>query len=170
MLHEKFHLKCSVHYHHSKPRIYIFESSIPKLREIISDYIIPTIYYKVGILCFDLLPFYAILRAIPNKLLGVLAMFMSLLILLFIPILDISRVRGSQSRPLIQIAFYALVLDFFILIFIGSQHVESPYTEFATFFYFAWFIVIVPVIGLIENTIIQKSNLYLLCLIYFFFY
>ena len=100
-------------------------------------------------------------------------MFMSLLILLFIPILDISRVRGSQSRPLIQIAFYALVLDFFILIFIGSQHVESPYTEigaFATFFYFAWFIVIVPVIGLIENTIIQKSNLYLLCLIYFFFY
>ncbi|CAO1639636.1 unnamed protein product (mitochondrion) [Sympodiomycopsis kandeliae] len=108
-----------------------------------------------------LLPFYAILRAIPNKLLGVLAMFMSLLILLFIPIVDISRVRGSQSRPLIQIAFYALVVDFFILMFVGSQHVESPYTEigaFATAFYFGWFLVIVPVIGLIENTIISKAS------------
>ncbi|PRD20342.1 UNVERIFIED_CONTAM: Cytochrome b [Trichonephila clavipes] len=115
-----------------------------------------------------LLPFYAILRAIPNKLLGVLAMFMSLLILLFIPIVDISRVRGSQSRPLIQIAFYALVVDFFILMFVGSQHVESPYTEigaFATAFYFGWFLIIVPVIGIIENTIIARKSVSVLNII-----
>ena len=82
-------------------------------------------------------------------------MFISLLILLFIPLLDISRVRGSQVRPLMQIAFYALVIDFFVLIFVGRQHVERPYTEIgavATAFYFGWFLIIVPVIGLIENS------------------
>lgn len=88
-------------------------------------------------------------------------MFMRLLILLFIPILDIRRVRGNQVRPIMQIAFYALVIDFFVLIFVGSQHVESPYTEIgavATAFYFAWFIIIVPAIGLIENSISQNEN------------
>lgn len=157
----KYSLVCSIHYHNNKPRIYIFEESIDKVRNITLKHFCPSIYYKLSILYFDLLPFYAILRAIPNKLLGVLAIFISLLILLFIPIVDISRVRGSQSRPLIQIAFYALVVDFFILMFVGSQHVESPYTEigaFATAFYFGWFLIIVPVIGLIENTIMNNTS------------
>ena len=86
-------------------------------------------------------------------------MFMSLLILLFIPILDISRARGNQVRPIMQFAFYALVIDFFVLIFVGSQHVESPYTEIgavATVFYFGWFLIIVPIIGLIENSVSKK--------------
>lgn len=105
-----------------------------------------------------LLPFYAILRSIPSKLIGVLAMFFSLLILLFMPILDVSRVRGSQFRPFMRIAFWMLVADFFILIFIGSQHVESPYIEIgatATAFYFLWFVAIVPIVGIIENTLID---------------
>lgn len=105
-----------------------------------------------------LLPFYAILRSIPNKLLGVLAMFGSLLILLVMPILDTSRIRGNQFRPFMRFAFWLFVVDFLILMFIGSQHVESPYVEIgaiATVFYFSWFIIIVPVIGIVENTLMD---------------
>ncbi len=108
-----------------------------------------------------LLPFYAILRSIPNKLAGVLAMFGSLLILLAMPILDTSRVRGSQFRPFMRFAFWLFVANFFILMFIGSQHVESPYIEIgaaATFFYFAWFLVVVPVVGIVENTLMDLAT------------
>ena len=108
-----------------------------------------------------LLPYYAILRSIPNKLLGVLSIFRSLLILLIIPILDISRIRGSQFRPIIRFSFWIFVINFFILIFIGSQHVESPYVEigqFATAFYFIWFLIVVPIIGILENTLIDIAT------------
>ena len=81
-------------------------------------------------------------------------MFMSLLILLGMPILDTSRIRGS--RPLMRFSFWTFVACFFILMFIGSQHVESPYVEigakkkyevfFLTAYYFGWFLVVVPVL------------------------
>jgi len=103
-----------------------------------------------------LLPYYAILRSIPNKLLGVVGMLGSLLILLAMPLLDTSRVRGSQFRPLMRFAFWAFVTDFFLLMYLGSQHAEEPYITvgaFATVFYFAWFVVVVPVIGVVENTL-----------------
>lgn len=108
-----------------------------------------------------LLPYYAILRSIPNKLLGVLAMFSSLLILLAMPWVDTSRVRGSQFRPLMRWAFWLFVANFFVLMYIGSQHVESPYIEIgaaSTAFYFAWFLVIVPVIGIVENTLLDIAT------------
>nr|QXM15416.1 apocytochrome b [Leucoagaricus naucinus] len=108
-----------------------------------------------------LLPFYAILRSIPNKLLGVIAMFGSLLILLILPITDLSRVRGSTFRPSMKFAFWALVVDFLILMWIGSQHPETPYVEIgqvATTFYFAWFLVLVPFIGLVENTLLDLAT------------
>jgi ubiquinol-cytochrome c reductase cytochrome b subunit len=108
-----------------------------------------------------LLPFYAILRSIPSKLFGVLAMFGSLLILLVLPYVDTSRVRSNQFRPAMKIAFWFFVVDFFILMWIGSQHPNSPYVEigqFATTFYFAWFLVIVPFIGLSENTLIDVAT------------
>ena len=82
-------------------------------------------------------------------------MFGSLLILLILPIADVSRIRGSQFRPLMRIAFWFFVVNFIILMWIGACHPESPYLEvgqIATVFYFIWFIVIVPVIGIIENT------------------
>jgi len=103
-----------------------------------------------------LLPFYAILRSIPNKLLGVIAMFGSLLILLILPIVDFSRTRGSQFSPLKKIAFWSLVVDFAILMWIGSQHPEEPYVfigQMATAYYFAWFLIVIPFIGIFENTI-----------------
>lgn len=85
-------------------------------------------------------------------------MFISLLILLAMPIVDTSRVRGSQFRPLSRVSFWLFVVNFFVLMFVGSQHVESPYTEIgsvATVFYFSWFLIIVPTIGIIENTLID---------------
>jgi ubiquinol-cytochrome c reductase cytochrome b subunit len=108
-----------------------------------------------------LLPYYAILRSIPNKLLGVVGMLASLLILLAMPLLDTSRVRGSQFRPLMRFAFWVFVTDFFLLMYLGSQHAEEPYITvgaFATVFYFAWFVVIVPVIGVVENTLMDVAT------------
>ena len=108
-----------------------------------------------------LLPYYAILRSIPNKLLGVLAMFGSLLILLILPIVDVSRQRGNQFRPAMKVAFWFFVFNFFILMWIGSQHPNEPFVfigQVSTFFYFAWFVLIVPVIGLVENTLIDIAT------------
>jgi len=107
-----------------------------------------------------LLPYYAILRSIPNKLLGVIAMFASLLILLAMPVLDTSRIRGSQFRPIMRFMFWVFSANFLILMWIGSQHPESPFLEigqFATFLYFAWFLLIVPLTGIIENTLMDLS-------------
>jgi len=103
-----------------------------------------------------LLPFYAILRSIPNKLIGVLAMFASLLIFLVLPITDTSRIRGSQFRPLMKFIFWMLVVVFIMLMWIGSEHPVSPFVEvgqFSTAFYFLWFIFLVPVVGIIENSL-----------------
>lgn len=108
-----------------------------------------------------LLPFYAILRSIPNKLLGVIAMFGSLLILLILPLTDLSRIRGNQFRPAMKLAFWFFVVDFIILLWIGSQHPDSPFLEIgqaATAFYFAWFLVIVPFIGVAENTLMDVAT------------
>jgi ubiquinol-cytochrome c reductase cytochrome b subunit len=105
-----------------------------------------------------LLPYYAILRSIPNKLLGVIAMFGSLLILLILPLADLSRIRGNQFRPAMKLSFWFFVVNFIILMWIGSQHPESPYLEigqFSTAFYFIWFLVLVPIIGVVENTLMD---------------
>jgi len=108
-----------------------------------------------------LLPYYAILRSIPNKLLGVLAMFGSLFILFILPIVDVSRQRGSQFRPAMKVAFWFFVFNFFILMWIGAQHPNEPFVfigQVSTFFYFAWFVLIVPIIGLVENTLIDIAT------------
>ena len=88
-------------------------------------------------------------------------MFGALLILLVLPKFDISRIRGSQFRPLNNILTMSLFATFLILMWIGACHPETPYLEigqFATSFYFIWFIVIVPVIGIIENTAFDIAN------------
>ena len=106
-----------------------------------------------------LLPFYAILRSIPNKLLGVIAMFSAILILLAMPFTDLSRSRGIQFRPLSKIAFFIFVANFLILMQLGAKHVESPFIEFgqiSTVIYFSYFLILVPVISLLENSLIEK--------------
>jgi len=107
-----------------------------------------------------LLPFYAILRSIPNKLLGVIAMFSAILILLVMPFTDLSRSRGIQFRPLSKIAFYVFVANFLILMQLGAKHVESPFIEFgqiSTVLYFSHFLIIVPLISLLENSLVELS-------------
>jgi len=107
-----------------------------------------------------LLPFYAILRSIPNKLLGVIAMFSAILILLVMPYIDLSRSRGIQFRPLSKIVFYIFIANFLILTQLGAKHVESPFIEFgqiSTVLYFSHFVFIVPAISLFENTLIDLS-------------
>lgn len=105
-----------------------------------------------------LLPFYAILRSIPNKLLGVVAMFASLLIILVLPKTDLGLTKGLQFRPLSKVMFYIFVINFLILQQLGAKHVESPFIEFgqiSTALYFAHFLVIMPVTSIIENTLVD---------------
>lgn len=105
-----------------------------------------------------LLPFYAILKSIPNKLLGVIAIFSAILILLIMPYTDLSRNRGIQFRPLSKIAFYVFVANFLILMKLGAKHVESPFIEFgqiSTVLYFSHFLFIVPFISWLENTLVD---------------
>ena len=109
-----------------------------------------------------LLPFYAILRSIPNKLLGVIAMLAAILILLAMPFTDLSKSRGLQFKPLGKISFYIFIAIFFILMVLGAKHVESPYIEFgqiSTLIYFAYFLVLVPFISLLENSLNELNNL-----------
>ena len=108
-----------------------------------------------------LLPFYAILRSIPNKLLGVIAMFAAILALLTMPYTDLSKLRGIQFRPLSKIAFYIFVANFIILMQLGAKHVESPFIEFgqiSTVLYFSHFLLIVPFITLLENSLIDLAT------------
>ena len=104
------------------------------------------------------LPFYAILRSIPHKLGGVIAMFAALLVLLLLPYLNTSEVRSSSFRPLHRQFFWLLVLDYFILGWIGGCAPETPYLEIgqlATFFYFFYFLFIIPVLGLLEKKLMS---------------
>jgi quinol-cytochrome oxidoreductase complex cytochrome b subunit len=94
-------------------------------------------------------------------LLGVVAMFGSLLILLVLPFTDLSRTRSNQFRPAMKLIFWFFVVDFLILFWIGSQHPESPFVEVgqaATAFYFLWFLAIVPLCGIMENTFFDVAN------------
>ncbi len=105
-----------------------------------------------------LLPFYAILRSIPNKLLGVLAMFGALLSIMLLPVGDLGRSKGLQFRVLGKLVFYIFVFNFLTLFVLGAKHVESPFIEFgqiSTFIYFSYFLFIVPIISIIENTLVD---------------
>ena len=100
------------------------------------------------------LPFYAILRAIPNKLLGVIALFSSIAILFFVPWLDSSKVRSTRYRPIYRWFFWAFVITCVALGYLGSQAPEGSYLVFGricTFYYFAFFLIVMPVVGLIER-------------------
>lgn len=114
------------------------------------------------------LPFYAILRSIPDKLGGVVAMVSAILILLALPLITTSNVRSNKFRPIFKIFYWFLVSDFILLGWIGQKPVETPYIEIgmaATLFYFAFFAFMVPMIGSVENFLakyamkLSKTNL-----------
>jgi len=100
------------------------------------------------------LPFYAILRSIPDKLGGVVAMIGAILILLLLPFINTSKIRSSKFRPIFSVAYWFFAANFLLLGWIGQKPVESPYIEvgmFSTAFYFIFLLVLVPVIGLFES-------------------
>nr|WKE36371.1 cytochrome b [Scutiger sp. f SZ-2023] len=101
---------------------------------------------------------YAILRSIPNKLGGVLALAMSILILMAVPILHTCNQRSLMFRPLSQIFFWLLVANTLILTWIGGQPVEDPYIiigQLASVSYFLIFIIFIPTLGLLENKLMN---------------
>ena len=88
-------------------------------------------------------------------------MFGSLLILLILPLTDLSRIRGSQFRPAMRLAHWFFIVNFVILMWIGSQHPNTPYLEIgqiSTTFYFIWFLFIIPAIGVAENTLMDVAT------------
>jgi len=100
------------------------------------------------------LPLYAVLRSIPHKLLGVVAMFGAILVLLLLPILHTSDVRSSLFRPLHRRLFWLLFADWWVLGWIGGCQPEPPYMEIgqmATAFYFVYFLALLPGLGLLEK-------------------
>lgn len=100
------------------------------------------------------MPFYAILRSIPNKLLGVISMFVAILILLALPFTDTSNIKGNTYKPMYIWTFWLFVLNFLVLMWLGSCHVEPPFIlagQIATAYYFAHFLLIIPMFGIIHN-------------------
>jgi ubiquinol-cytochrome c reductase cytochrome b/c1 subunit len=107
------------------------------------------------------LPFYAILRAIPSKLGGVLAMVASVMILAFMPWLDSSRVRSAKYRPYYKYLFWFFVFTCIALGWLGSKPAEQPYVFWAQFFtacYFGFFLSL-PILGLIETPYVLPKSI-----------
>jgi ubiquinol-cytochrome c reductase cytochrome b/c1 subunit len=110
-------------------------------------HIVPEWYY---------LPFYAILRAIPDKLMGVVAMFGAIIVLAFLPWLDSSKVRSSRYRPVAKWFFWLFVVVCLVLGWLGSKPAEGIYTVMSrilTAYYFGYFLIILPLLSRMEKTL-----------------
>nr|YP_009922172.1 cytochrome b [Metschnikowia sp. 13-106.1]QMS50727.1 cytochrome b [Metschnikowia sp. 13-106.1] len=108
-----------------------------------------------------LLPFYAMLRSMPDKLGGVMAMFAAMLMLLMLPMTDRSVMRGNTFKVLSKFSFYLFVFNFLLLGNLGQLHVEVPFIvlgQFATTYYFSYFTILVPVMSTMENMLFYIGN------------
>jgi len=104
------------------------------------------------------LPYYAILRSIPHKVGGILAMGGSILVLLLIPFINTSYVRNTTYRPIFKFFFWTFVADFVILTWIGQKPVKDTFIlvgQIATVYYFLFFFAVIPVVGVIETKLVH---------------
>jgi len=100
------------------------------------------------------LPFYAILRAVPDKLGGVLLMFGAIAVLFLLPWLDKSRIRSARFRPIYKQLFWIFVIDCIVLTYVGGKPAEEPYIligRIATIYYFVHILILLPLVGLFEK-------------------
>ena len=107
------------------------------------------------------LPYYAILRSIPHKAGGIIAMLGSLLVLLIIPFTNTSDVRNTTYRPLFKIFFWLFIADFVILTWVGQKPVKDYFIltgQIATFYYFLFFIILIPVVGKVESALVHHKS------------
>ena len=121
------------------------DNYIPANPMVTPNHIVPEWYF---------LPYYAILRSVPNKLLGVILMFSSVLILLLLPWLDTSRVRSARYRPIYRLVSWLLPIDAVILGYVGSQPPAGYIVtlgQLATIYYFFHFLILIPLLGKIER-------------------
>ena len=121
------------------------DNYVPADPSITPSHIVPEWYF---------LPFYAILRAIPNALLGVIAMFAAIAVLAFLPWLDTSKVRSGAYRPIFKLFFWLFVAVNLGLGYLGAMPAEGIYVIWArilTILYFAHFFVFLPLLGLLEK-------------------
>ncbi len=122
------------------------DNYIPANPAVTPAHIVPEWYY---------LPFYAILRAIPDKLMGVVAMGASIVVLAFVPWLDTSKVKSARYRPLFKQFFWLFVAVCIGLGWLGAKPAEGIYvilSQIFTVYYFAFFLVIMPLLGIFEKT------------------
>lgn len=127
------------------------DNYIPANPMVTPPHIVPEWYF---------LPFYAILRSIPDKLGGVAAMGGAIVILLLVPFINTSEIRSPEFRPIYSVFFWILVADFCILGWIGQKPVEDPYVlvgALATIFYFLFFLVLMPLIGIVEKHLMKAK-------------
>ena len=121
------------------------DNYIPANPGVTPAHIVPEWYY---------LPFYAILRSIPNKLAGVTAMFSAIIVLAFLPWLDTARTSSSKYRPLAKQFFWIFVVVCVLLGYLGAQPPEGIYViagRILTFCYFAYFLILLPLLSRIEK-------------------
>ncbi len=100
------------------------------------------------------LPFYAVLRAVPDKLGGVVLMGAAIIVLFFLPWLDTSKVRSLRFRPITRILFLLWTVNFFVLTWVGGKPAEQPYvliSQICTMLYFVYFLVALPLLGRLER-------------------
>jgi ubiquinol-cytochrome c reductase cytochrome b subunit len=128
------------------------DNYIPANPMVTPTHIVPEWYF---------LPLYAILRSIPNKLLGVIAMFGGLLVWFALPWLNQGKLRSTAFRPLHKFFFWLFVVDVLLLGWIGGNLAETPFIEVgqvATFFYFFYILAIVPGLSVLENLLLEKDE------------
>ena len=110
-------------------------------------HIVPEWYFKT---------FYAILRSVPDKLGGTILLILSILVLIIFPFLVNPKINSAYFRPFFKFFFWLFIMDFIILTWIGGKPIEEPYYligQFATLYYFLYFIIILPLLTKIENFI-----------------
>jgi ubiquinol-cytochrome c reductase cytochrome b subunit len=125
------------------------DNYIPANSLVTPPHIVPEWYY---------LPFYAILRSIPDKLGGVIAMFAAILILYLLPIINQSNIRSTFFRPIYKNIFWLFVINALILGWIGQNVVEYPFVEigqFSTFLYFSILLIVFPFFSILEEYLLK---------------